>query len=321
MEWYRAYHGLCADPKLVLVAKDAGVRRSVVIAAWHAVLEIASSASERGSLADLSVEAVSMMIGEPKKQCERVLLAFAGRGMIGENSEKFVKNWKKRQFSSDDATQRTRKYRSSKSLETNKTEQIGNVSVTFQERHRDGPETETETETDLRSPITLPLGVKDSEISCCTQIRSTIVDRVQGEIIQPNSFDEFWSAVPRKVGKAAAAGKYTRLIKSKKAKPDELISGMLRYAEHVHNAGTEQQYIVHPLTWLNQGRWQDELHDEESGNPALELYKRINGVMVTGISDTDTAEQCEDTTSCSGSVLDLGGRSGRVLELSQRRHA
>lgn len=75
---------------------------------------------------------------------------------------------------------------------------------------------------------------------------------------QERRFDEFWSIYPRKVGKKAALNSW------KKLKPDaELFE---RIIQAVATAKASDQwirgngrFIPHPATWLNQGRWDDEL--------------------------------------------------------------
>ncbi len=70
-------------------------------------------------------------------------------------------------------------------------------------------------------------------------------------------FDRFWSAYPRKTGKDAARKAFAR-----RKVNDELLQQMLDAIEAqkqseqwTRNGG---QFIPHPATWLNQGRWQDE---------------------------------------------------------------
>lgn len=95
-----------------------------------------------------------------------------------------------------------------------------------------------------------------------------------------DSFEEFWSACPRKVGKPLTRAKFTAIttegLKTRtldrdsgqyveiglKATPEELIDGMKAYARsliRVENDQyvTEKKYVCHPATWLNQGRWMD----------------------------------------------------------------
>ena len=70
-------------------------------------------------------------------------------------------------------------------------------------------------------------------------------------------FSVFWKAYPRKVGKEAAKKAFLKLKVT-----DSQLEAMLTAIEAqkhcsqwVRDGG---QYIPHPTTWLNQGRWEDE---------------------------------------------------------------
>ena len=62
------------------------------------------------------------------------------------------------------------------------------------------------------------------------------------------SFEAFWKAYPRKVGKLAAMREWQKL------KPD--LEAVLRALEW--QRWDDLQYCPHPRTWLHQGRWMDE---------------------------------------------------------------
>lgn len=67
-------------------------------------------------------------------------------------------------------------------------------------------------------------------------------------------YDELW---PRRVGRDAAWRKWQAIVKG----PDEerdVLSGAERWGDYYAEARTELQYVPHPATWLNQGRWKDE---------------------------------------------------------------
>lgn len=69
-------------------------------------------------------------------------------------------------------------------------------------------------------------------------------------------FDGFWVAYPRKVGKDAARKAYASAVKRIDGPdPPGLLIGAL---ERVKATWDDAQFIPHPATWLNQGRWQDE---------------------------------------------------------------
>lgn len=67
-------------------------------------------------------------------------------------------------------------------------------------------------------------------------------------------FAEWWAVYPRKVGKSAAARSYVKARKS--ADAATILAGLRRALTSRDFA--DPQYIPHPTTWLNQGRWEDE---------------------------------------------------------------
>lgn len=73
-------------------------------------------------------------------------------------------------------------------------------------------------------------------------------------VVPPTSFDVFWTAYPRKVGKDAAKKAWTQ-----KKPPLQTVLDALAW-QSVSDAWTKDggSYIPHPATYLRQGRWQDE---------------------------------------------------------------
>lgn len=68
--------------------------------------------------------------------------------------------------------------------------------------------------------------------------------------------ESIYEAYPRKVGRDSAI---RAIAKALKVKPySELLNTVNRYAEKVRKEGTEKQFIPHPRTWFNQGRYEDE---------------------------------------------------------------
>jgi len=70
-------------------------------------------------------------------------------------------------------------------------------------------------------------------------------------------FAEFWSAYPRKVGKVAARKAWTSAVK--RVNPDKIIAAVREYPFR-----DDLQYVPHPASWLNGGRWED---DPSAVNP------------------------------------------------------
>lgn len=72
-------------------------------------------------------------------------------------------------------------------------------------------------------------------------------------------FDAFWLVYPRHKARPAARRKWDSLTTGRNAvDPAVIIAGAERYAADCRARGVAQEYIAHPLTWLNQGRWEDE---------------------------------------------------------------
>lgn len=67
-------------------------------------------------------------------------------------------------------------------------------------------------------------------------------------------FDAFWRVFPRRVGKLAAAKSYDRACKL--TTPAAIQAAVEAFARA--SLTKDQQYLPHPATWLNQGRWSDE---------------------------------------------------------------
>jgi uncharacterized protein YdaU (DUF1376 family) len=72
-------------------------------------------------------------------------------------------------------------------------------------------------------------------------------------------FDPFWNLYPRKVGKEAARKAFDKA--SKKAPVSDIMAGL--HAQLPAMLATEPRFQPHPATWLNQGRWQDEVQKPE----------------------------------------------------------
>ena len=71
------------------------------------------------------------------------------------------------------------------------------------------------------------------------------------------SFDAFWAAYPRKVGKGKARRVWARL---RPAQPllSEIMDAIDWQKKSVQWTKDGGQFIPHPATWLNQERWSDE---------------------------------------------------------------
>ena len=68
-------------------------------------------------------------------------------------------------------------------------------------------------------------------------------------------FDSFWASYPRKIGKEAARKAFAKAIT--KTTAGKIMDGVEQLRIEV--AGKDQQFTPHAATWLNAGRWDDEV--------------------------------------------------------------
>jgi len=68
-------------------------------------------------------------------------------------------------------------------------------------------------------------------------------------------FDEFWEQYPRKVGKQKCKNKFLRLSVDKF---DKIMSALEEQKDTDQWKRNDGQFVPHPTTWINQGRWEDD---------------------------------------------------------------
>jgi hypothetical protein len=83
---------------------------------------------------------------------------------------------------------------------------------------------------------------------------------------QSNDFGVFWAAYPRKVGKDAAKKAFER--RRSVVDLEVLLAALELQVASQQWQRDGGRYVPHPATWLNQGRWQDEV--DQSGNALSE---------------------------------------------------
>jgi hypothetical protein len=96
---------------------------------------------------------------------------------------------------------------------------------------------------DLANPALEKRGALENNLTKKTTIKE----------IYTSDFQNFYNSYPRKVGKQAALKAFVKALEI--ASVDEILSGAIRFA-HDPNLPVEQ-FIPHPATWLNAGRWED----------------------------------------------------------------
>lgn len=69
-------------------------------------------------------------------------------------------------------------------------------------------------------------------------------------------FDEFWNLYPRKRDKGHGRKAWAKALKV--ASGQEIIDGLKRQVQSWADAGTQEEFIPYPATWLNGERWTDD---------------------------------------------------------------
>ena len=99
----------------------------------------------------------------------------------------------------------------------------------------------------------------------------------------PSPFERFWLAYPRKIGKADARKAFAKV----KMPIETLLSAIDQQTRSEQWTRENGRFIPNPATWLNQGRWEDELAAPESKYHAKPGY----GVQRHGDKLTDLERQ------------------------------
>ncbi len=78
--------------------------------------------------------------------------------------------------------------------------------------------------------------------------------------IAPNSFNSFWNSYPKKTGKLAAFKSWN----NSKNKPaiEKILSSLEMQKKSDQWKKESGKFIPNPATWINQGRWDDEIKEE-----------------------------------------------------------
>ena len=82
------------------------------------------------------------------------------------------------------------------------------------------------------------------------------------------NFNEFYALYPRKQGRRAAEKSWQRLSMIEQQDAYDALSNHIEYWKLKQ---TEKDFIPHPATWINQGRWEDELDMEVKKNKKPDL--------------------------------------------------
>lgn len=88
-------------------------------------------------------------------------------------------------------------------------------------------------------------------------------------------FDAFWLAYPRKAGKAAARKAYDRATRGHPDLHPRILAALAEHSASEQWTRDGGKFIPHPATWLNQGRWDDELTPAADDAGFLDVFPEL----------------------------------------------
>ena len=140
----------------------------------------------------------------------------------------------------------------------------------------EAPVTTVETVEEIEPPATVdtPAPSTGDLAPIKTKKKSSTPARVESDFL------DFYAAYPRHVGKEAARRAFVKAVKAGTPAAD-IIEGARRYAAATAAAGTETRYVAHPATWLNAGRWSDDM--EDAAPVELTPWEKKTAVMVQSL--------------------------------------
>lgn len=116
-QWFRSWHGAPTDPKWLGIARKAGVAPGIVAAIVWALLDRASQASDRGSIAGYDADGLACFMGCEAEQVEVIVAVMHEKGMLTEN---VFTGWEKHQPKREDGSaERAKEWRERKRTQAN----------------------------------------------------------------------------------------------------------------------------------------------------------------------------------------------------------
>lgn len=165
MKWLRLYHDARTDAKLESLPDDE-------FRVWFKLLCFANEQHERGVITGFSDRLLAVEVARGNKELlDRTLTSLEELRIIerGE-SELTFRAWGKRQFSSDDVSERVQKHRERRA------ERDSNDDVTLQGRYVTPPEAEAEADTDTESDLTTPTTAREARKTADVLVHAEFVN-------------------------------------------------------------------------------------------------------------------------------------------------
>lgn len=126
---------------------------------------------------------------------------------------------------------------------------------------------EESAETPSASFVTVPNSTLPNQTVHDSTLPNSTMTPPEAQTLQERRFAEFWKAYPKKVGKASCLKAWKKLKPT--AELFDHIMAALEAQKHTEQWRRDGgRFIPNPLTWLNQGRWDDEPTEVSTGGAA-----------------------------------------------------
>lgn len=241
--WFRHYAGMMRDEKLVRAAVKAKQPVERVVWVWGAILESAAEVNDGGRYEFDTGEAAYFL------RCDEAELVSIVDclGHLGRVSDGVVVRWGDRQYASDSAAERQRRYRERKAgnrVPQDDGDAGGDAQSDVTPPSRDGQVTPQETETEAET---------ERE------------NKPPASVSRPGArdlFDEVWSAFPQ--NPSSVESRAEAAFRATKAKDQQaILAAARRYAiwfgqdcearKRTRDAGL--RFVPHLSTWIETGAW------------------------------------------------------------------
>lgn len=194
------------------------------------------------AIGDNFAEEVALLVDEDPENVSLTISFLESKGLleIVEDDEYFLNKVPEMVGSEGYSTERVRRHRAKKALQSNTKTLHCNTDVT-KRRDRDREELELENNKPSKSLLT-------------------------------EQFNKLWKEYPNKKGKENAFKSYKKAVKDDVA-DETILDGIRRYKKEIEIKHTEQQYICHGSTFFSQRRWEDD-YQTEPEQPQMPHYAK-----------------------------------------------
>ena len=308
MEWFRAYHGISSDAKWRLVARMSKQPVAVVLAVWVSLLDHASQADDRGSIAGVDCELLDVTLDLEDGVAKGVVTAMEAKGLVAGGR---ITAWEKRQVRREEsdnpqaktAAQRKREQRArdkakQSAASQDETQDSVNVTQSHAESRNDtnchAPDTDTDTDTE-----------RDSDLGENTYCAAGAAPRTQKPQAgrKPKSilsgkrleaFEQFWDAFNYKRGRGGAEKSWAAIPQL----TDSMVAQICDAArkEAARRPALEARGMTPKMAqgWLSERRWEDDYSQPRPASAPAFRGQPQAGMTWAEIRDAKNRQACMD---------------------------